>query len=61
MKLDFRNIPQGYKPNPIYVETKSKRLQLLMQPSLYTRLKNRADAMHTSINDLVNTILKNSL
>ena len=36
--------PEGYKPNPAYIEVKSRRLQLLMQPSLHDRIKARAAA-----------------
>lgn len=53
--------PEGYKLNPIYVETKSKRLQLLVQPSLLEKLKDRAKAEGRSVNDLVHTILEEAL
>jgi len=45
------------KPNPLMVETKSKRLQLLVQPSLHRKLKAIATAKQTSLNDLIHTIL----
>lgn len=45
------------KPNPLYVETKSRRLQLLLQPSLHQGLKNRAQADGRSLNDLIHSIL----
>lgn len=53
--------PEGYKLNPLYVETKSKRLQLLIQPSLHEKLKKKAQAEGTSVNDLVNGILQDAL
>ena len=53
--------PEGYKFNPLYIETKSERLQLLIQPSLKAKLKERAKAEGTSVNDLVNSILHNAL
>jgi hypothetical protein len=53
--------PEGYKLNPFYIETKSKRLQLLIQPSLHEKLKARAKAEGTSVNDIVNTILQDAL
>lgn len=53
--------PEGYKPNPLYIETKSKRLQLLIQPSLHEKLKKRASQESTSVNDLINTILQEAL
>ena len=53
--------PEGYKPNPLYIETKSRRLQLLVQPSLHTKLKARAVSEGKSINDLVHSILEDAL
>lgn len=50
--------PEGYKPNPLYIETKSRRLQLLIKPSLHEKLKRRAQREGTSVNDIVNTILE---
>lgn len=45
------------KRNPLYVETKSRRLQLVVQPSLHERLKNRAKARGLSVNEYVHQIL----
>ena len=53
--------PEGYKLNPLYIETKSDRLQLLIQPSLKAKLKEKAKREVTSVNDLVNSILYNAL
>ena len=44
-----------------FQETKSKRLQLLIQPSLHEKLKVKANQEKTSVNDLVNQILKESV
>lgn len=49
---------EGYKLVP---EAKSKRLQLLIQPSLYNRVKQRADANGTSVNNTIHNILSNAL
>ena len=46
------------KRNPLYIETKSKRIQLLIQPSLHSKLKDIAEQKETSINDLIHTILE---
>lgn len=46
------------KPNPLYVETKSRRVQLLVKPSLHARLRARATAQDMSLNDLIHTILE---
>lgn len=53
--------PEGYKVNPMYIETRSKRLQLLIQPSLYEKLKERADREGRSVNDLVHYLLEDAL
>lgn len=53
--------PEGYKFNPLYIETKSKRLQLLIQPSLHEKLKRKAQVENTSVNNLVNSILQDAL
>jgi len=49
--------PEGYKLNPLYIETKSRRLQLVVQPSLYERVKTRAKAGGLSVNEYVHQIL----
>lgn len=53
--------PKGYKLNPLYIETKSERLQLLVQPSLKAKLKEKAKQKETSVNDLVHRILEEAL
>ncbi len=40
-------------------ESKSKRLNLLLQPSIFENLSKIAIMKRTSVNDLINTILKN--
>ena len=49
--------PEGYNLNPLYVETKSRRLQLVLQPSLYDRVKARAKASGLSVNEYCHQIL----
>lgn len=53
-KQDKNITPEGYKLVP---ESKSKRLQLLIQPSLYKKIKEKALANGTSVNDTIHTIL----
>lgn len=53
--------PEGYKVNPIYIEKKSRRLQVLIQPSLYELLKERAEAEGKSVNDMLHSILEHEL
>lgn len=45
------------KPDPATIETKSRRLQLLMQPSLYRNLKAIAEHKGISVNELVHSAL----
>lgn len=49
--------PEGYKLNPMYIETKSRRLQLVLQPSLYERVKEAAQAKGVSVNEYIHNIL----
>ncbi len=46
------------KPNTELIETKSKRLQLLMQPSLHSKIKKASEKSNTSVNDLIHKILQ---
>ena len=51
----------GLKRNPLYMETKSRRVHLLIQPSLYEKVKVRAIANGTSVNEFVHTLLEEVL
>lgn len=53
--------PEGYKVNPLYIEKRSKRLQLLVQPSLYDKIKAQADAESCSVNDLIHRVLEDAV
>ena len=46
------------KRNPLFVETKSRRLQVLMQPSLHARLKKLAYEKGISFNELLHSTLE---
>ena len=46
------------KPNPLYIETKSRRLNLLIQPSLHERIKDIAKGRGASVNDMIHQILQ---
>lgn len=50
--------PEGYKLNPEFVEVKSRRVQLILQPSLYDRVKQKAKAARLSVNEFVHQILE---
>lgn len=56
--LNEDTIKYPMKKNPEYIETKSKRIQLLIQPSLHAQLKKRACCKETSVNNLIHIILE---
>lgn len=49
--------PEGYKVNPLYIEKRTQRLQLILQPSLYNRLKEMSKKQNVSTNELIHQIL----
>ena len=53
--------PEGYRINPLFIENKSKRLQLLTKPSTAEKLKAKATREGRSVNDIINTILEDAL
>jgi predicted HicB family RNase H-like nuclease len=50
--------PKGYKPNPEYIETKSKRVQILMQPSLHKAAKAVSTELGLSLNDFIHRAIQ---
>lgn len=50
--------PEGYKLNPLYVETKTRRLQLVLQPSLYEKVKKTATEQGLSVNEYIHRTLE---
>lgn len=50
--------PEGYELRP---ERKSKRVQLLFQPTLYAKIKAQADAHGESFNEYVHQLLSRAL
>jgi len=50
-----------YKRNYAVVEVKSKRVQLLVQPTLYQRLKEIATAEGRSVNDYINGLIEKAV
>ena len=53
-----KKTPAGYKPNPEYIETKSRRVQVLIQPSVHEAIKAKAQKAGISVNEAINTALK---
>ena len=53
--------PEGYKLNPIYLEVKCRRVQLILQPSLYEKVKSAADAEGMSFNEYAHRALEQAV
>lgn len=51
--------PEGYRVNPLYIEKKTKRVQLVLQPSLYAKAEAAARNAGISFNELVHRALQN--
>lgn len=55
------DVPEGYKLNPMYLEKRTKRVQLILQPSLYDKAKAIADAEGISFNEYCSRILEQAI
>lgn len=53
--------PSEARPTPPRKEYKSRRLQLLIQPSLYDEIKDRAEAEGLSVNEEIHNLLRQAL
>lgn len=58
--------PQQVETRPLYTrpkqqEYKTRRLQLLLRPSLYEEIKEAAEREGASVNDLIHCILENAI
>lgn len=65
-KLTIRSVqkhtaPEGYKLNPEYIETKSKRVQLLLQPSTVKAIKSLSSKRGLSMNEAINEAIQEYL
>lgn len=47
-------VPKGYKLNPAFIEVKSKRVQILLQPSVLDAIKAMAKEEKLSQNEIIN-------
>ena len=56
-----KDAPEGYKVNPLYIEKRSKRLQLLVQPSLYDKIKAQAEGEGCSVNNFIHRVLEDAV
>ena len=53
-----KEAPEGYKINPEYIEVKSKRVQLLLQPSTVDAIKALAKKKGLSMNEAINEAIQ---
>lgn len=53
--------PKGYKLNPKYIEKKDRRLQLLLQPSVYDAIKAKAESKGQSVNNFIHELLEKEI
>lgn len=53
--------PEGYKRNPEFIEVKSKRVQLLLQPSIVDAIKALAKEKGLSMNEAINEAIQEYL
>jgi len=58
MPATKKEVPEGYKPNPEYIEVKSKRVQLLLQPSTVYAIKALAKKKGLSMNEAINEAIQ---
>ncbi len=58
MPATKKEAPEGYKLNPEYVEVKSKRVQLLLQPSTVDAIKALAKKKGLSMNEAINEAIQ---
>lgn len=49
------------QPDNSYEETKSRRFQMMIQPTLFEEIRSEAKRQKTSINDLILTIVKDHI
>lgn len=53
-----RKAPEGYKLNPEFIETRSKRVQILIQPSLHREAKRASEELGISLNDFIHRAIE---
>lgn len=50
--------PEGFYVNPMFIERKTRRIQLVLKPSVYDRAKAMAEAKGLSFNEYVHRALE---
>lgn len=54
-------VPEGLRRSPEYIEVKSRRVQLVMQPSLYSRVKRESQRAGLSFNEFCRQALEKAV
>lgn len=52
-------IPEGMSLKDAFKENKTKRVQLVMQPSKFNQMKEHCQQNNISVNDFINTLIEN--
>ena len=55
---DGATAPEGYKLAPQYIEKRTRRVQLLIQPSLYEAVKAKASSLGISTNEAIGEAIR---
>lgn len=56
-----RDVPEGMKLNPLFVEKRTQRAQFVLQPSVYKKAKELAKARGISFNDFVHGLIEDEI
>ena len=52
-------VPEGYRLDPRFIEKRTKRVQVVLMPSIYRRAKACAEARGVSMNEFIHLALEN--
>ena len=52
---------EGYKLNPLYIKTKTRRLQLIVKPSVYEKIKAKSMKQKLSVNEYIHQLLEKDI
>lgn len=53
--------PEGFKLNRAFIETKSKRIHISMQPSLHKKAQETANDLGISVNDFIHRAIQEAV
>lgn len=53
--------PEGYRLAPQFIEKRTRRVQLVLQPSVYDKIKATAQAENKSLNDYIHFLLEEDI